>query len=162
KESQSRHLSVRPAGHLLSYPGASTLRLCRPGGDGKGRLMRAASWLVVTVLLIPERALAQTLGPAAYQSPYRVGFHHATRILIGDLLEGPRGDPKLESETPHVEWYTERFVRGERPWGPRPHLYGPPQLAEGKDASWRRERIISTALRFVGYDYQHHHIPDWA
>ena len=31
----------------------------------------------------------------------------------------------------------------------------------GKSASWRRERIIATALRFAGYGYQHHHVPDW-
>jgi hypothetical protein len=113
--------------------------------------MRAASWLVVAVLLVPDLASAQSSGSAAYQSPYRVEFNHATRALIGDLVEGQRGDPRRESETPHAEWYAERFVKGERPWGPRVRLYEPPALAEGTEASWRRERIIATGLRFVGY-----------
>lgn len=30
-----------------------------------------------------------------------------------------------------------------------------------KDAEWSRQRIVATALRFTGYSYQHHHIPDW-
>ncbi len=27
--------------------------------------------------------------------------------------------------------------------------------------AWQRERVVATAARFVGYGYQHHHIPDW-
>ena len=26
---------------------------------------------------------------------------------------------------------------------------------------WQRERVVATAARFLGYDYQYHHIPDW-
>jgi cell wall-associated NlpC family hydrolase len=33
--------------------------------------------------------------------------------------------------------------------------------AEQKPLSWQRQRLIATALRFQGYGYQHHHVPDW-
>ncbi len=26
---------------------------------------------------------------------------------------------------------------------------------------WKRERVVATAARFLGYGYQHHHVPDW-
>ncbi len=123
--------------------------------------MRLKCCLVMPMILLPNLAMGQGAAPS-YRSPYHLEFHHPTKALVGDLLEGPRGDPKYESETPHSEWYAERFLKSERPWGPRPRLYPPPPLAEGKSAEWKRERIIATASRYIGYDYQHHHLPDWS
>ena len=43
---------------------------------------------------------------------------------------------------------------------PTPRHY--PPLAELERATqWECERVIAAGARFLGYEYQHHHIPDW-
>jgi cell wall-associated NlpC family hydrolase len=46
-------------------------------------------------------------------------------------------------------------------WGPRPRKYPAPSGLAERSHAWKRERVIAVAARFLGYGYQHHHIPDW-
>lgn len=94
-------------------------------------------------------------------APYTVQYSGPIEELIGDLLHGERGDPRRESSTPHQEWYAEHTRRNLGSWGPRPRLYAPLEGLASRPLEWKRERVIATAERFVGYGYQHHHIPDW-
>lgn len=32
---------------------------------------------------------------------------------------------------------------------------------QGQSDEWLRARVVATALRFIGYRYRHHHLPDW-
>jgi len=122
--------------------------------------MLAAS---LSVIAAPAAARAQAAPERSFSAPsgYGVEFHHPVPELIGDLLQTERGDPKMEAAVPHREWYSEHVRREFGSWGPPPRRYPPPTIAEGKAVEWRRERVIATALRFVGYAYQHHHVPDW-
>lgn len=92
---------------------------------------------------------------------YRLEFTHSLDELIGDLEHGERGDPLRESELPHANWYSEETRRRFHAWGPRPRSYAPLVHSRLATVEWKRERVIATAARFLGYGYQHHHIPDW-
>ena len=94
---------------------------------------------------------------AAYASPYRVRLPWPDDELIPDLFDGERGDPRLEASIAQSAWYGPRVGA----WGPWPRAYLPPAGAQDKSDDWKRARIVATALRFLGYDYRHHHIPDW-
>ena len=107
------------------------------------------------------------LGPAAYaqersyRSPYSVEFTLPRSELMGDLERTDRGDLRLEAEIPFEHWYARRTLERWRGWGPPPRDYPePPGFAQWSIAR-KRERVIAVALRFQGYSYQHHHIPDW-
>jgi hypothetical protein len=95
-----------------------------------------------------------------YQSPYRLTF----KVPLHDLLfdaKGPRGSAAEESSVPHQAWYSRRVKQKWGSWGVPPRKFDcPPQVA-GKPVEWRRERVVAAATRFVGYEYQHHHVPDW-
>jgi cell wall-associated NlpC family hydrolase len=92
---------------------------------------------------------------------YQLTFSHSPEDLIGDLLHGERGEWQRQSETPHEEWYSRRIRERFGAWGPRARRYLPfPDLAE-RPLNWKQERVIASAARFIGYGYQHHHIPDW-
>jgi hypothetical protein len=95
-----------------------------------------------------------------YRSPYAVKFTFAEEELIGDL-RGPRGDWKNESRLPYAEWSSSKTRTGFGSWGPPAQHFPPPPGLEQRSAEWMQQRIIATALRFRGYRYQHHHIPDW-
>lgn len=98
-----------------------------------------------------------------YRSPYAVRLAWTLGELIPDLIAGERGDPSREGRVAAADWYT-HGGRGDTwvgPWGPLPRVYLPPAVAEGKSDDWKRARVIATALRFLGYHYRHHHIPDW-
>lgn len=98
---------------------------------------------------------------AVYESPYRVKFSFEEGELIGDLIKGPRADWKDQSTVKERDWYGEETKRRYGYWGPPAKHYSPPAGFAGKSADWMRERVIATGLRFAGYTYQHHHIPDW-
>ena len=97
---------------------------------------------------------------ASYTSPYSVKLPWTAQELVPDLLEGERGKVSNEAKIPEFEWYghSSPWVG---PWGPRPSAFQPPYLAQGKSDDWKRARVIATALRFLGYHYRHHYIPDW-
>lgn len=100
-----------------------------------------------------------------YVSPYSVRFTIPVEQLTADFAEFPRNDIRQESQQPPYEqWYDQSaYRRGQLTWGPAQHTrYPTPVIPAGVDAGeWKRERIIATALKYVGYSYQHHHIPDW-
>lgn len=117
------------------------------------------SLFAATLLLILAPGLRAE--EAAYQSPYRVNFTFKEEELIGDLLKGPRADWKDQSTFKEREWYSPEVKRRYGYWGPPAKHYNAPAGLNGKSAEWMRERVIATGLRFTGYTYQHHHIPDW-
>lgn len=93
-----------------------------------------------------------------YTSPYSIRLPFTRQELIPDLLSGERGDPRKESELSFSDWYSHEKVG---PWGPLPKAYLPSAAAQGKSAEFKRARIIAAAMRYIGYGYRHHYIPDW-
>lgn len=126
-------------------------------------------WLLLFIFAVLVTAIPVTCcsaqdeggGDIPYQSPYRVSLPYTPQELIPDLLDGERGDPRFESKVPYHKWYGHTSNPWIGPWGPLPRAYPPPAIARGKSDEWKRARIIATALRFLGYNYRHHYIPDW-
>ncbi|MDD2715031.1 MAG: NlpC/P60 family protein [Candidatus Wallbacteria bacterium] len=112
-----------------------------------------------------EVAVRESLRPqverAGYVSPYSVEFSYPESDLIFDILSGGRGDPVDEACIPYEEWYTQETKKHYGSWGPRARRFAPWEGLECKPAEWIRERVIAVGLRFEGYPYRHHHIPDW-
>src|SRR5581483_2317030 len=106
-------------------------------------------------------AVAQRPAGPSYRSPYRAEFTRPTEELIGDIERSERGDPRIESEVPPQEWYSHRVREHWGAWGPPARTYPPVPGLEDWSVERKRERVVAVALRFVGYAYQHHHIPDW-
>ena len=109
-------------------------------------------------------AMAQAVAAketAAYRSPYDVVFTTPIAQLIGDLERSERGDPRLESEIPFEHWYSRKTLERWGSWGPPARIYPPPRGAWEWPVERKRERVIAVALKFQGYEYQHHHVPDW-
>jgi len=96
-----------------------------------------------------------------YVSPYGVDFTFSREELLSDILHGWRGEAREESSFEHKHWDSPEVRRRYGAWGPPARHYPPPEGVRERSAEWRRERVIAVALRFVGYSYQHHHIPDW-
>jgi len=124
------------------------------------RFIRTIHILTLILSFIAPVAMAEDDVTVPYLSPYGVKLPWTAQELIPDLLEGERSKVRNEASIPEFEWYghTHPWVG---PWGPRPREYRPPQLAQGKSDDWKRARVIATALRFLGYHYRHHYIPDW-
>jgi hypothetical protein len=120
----------------------------------------APSRLVASRVFADEPA-RNDLPRRASPADYSIAYGGPVEELIGDLLHSERGDPKRESVTPHQEWYSEHVRRRMGAWGPKPRLYTPLEGLSSQPLEWRRERVIAAAERFIGYGYQHHHIPDW-
>lgn len=117
--------------------------------------------LLLFVLTCACTGFAKEPPHADYKSPYKVTFTFKEEDLIGDLLTGPRADWKETATVPYREWYDAANQKKWRGWGPAAKHYSPPAGLSTKTAEWSRERVIATGLRFVGYSYQHHHLPDW-
>lgn len=94
-------------------------------------------------------------------SEYQLHFNYSKEELIGDLVNTRRGDPRYESSTPHRHWYSHHMRHAMGAWGPRARIYPALHYLDDRPVEWRRERVLATAARFLGYEYQHHHIPDW-
>lgn len=112
---------------------------------------------------LPLLLLLATLTCSAeqpYKSPYDVKFTFSDQELIGDL-KGARGDWKGESTVPHTAWYSPETLKRYGSWGPVATHYAAPAGLAQKSREWMEQRVIATALRYRGYRYQHHHIPDW-
>ena len=99
--------------------------------------------------------------PNAPSSRYRLAFTHSKDNLIGDILHGPRGEAHRQSELPRHAWYTRETEHRFGSWGPKPRHYEPLEGIDDRPLAWQRERVLAVAERFIGYGYQHHHIPDW-
>lgn len=95
-----------------------------------------------------------------YRSPYSLKFRWPEEELLFDR-HGPRGAPGAESTVPEREWYSEETRKRCGAWGVPARMFDcPPQVRE-KPTEWKRERVIAAAARYIGYEYQHHHVPDW-
>jgi hypothetical protein len=114
----------------------------------------AAMFLMPVVASADEGRIVET----AYASPYSIRLPYSIEELIPEILSGERGDPRNESELPESVWYDHSKVG---PWGPLPRAYLPPADANGNSAMFKRARIIAVAMRYTGYGYRHHYIPDW-
>jgi cell wall-associated NlpC family hydrolase len=113
--------------------------------------------LLICLLLFSGAARAQN----AYKSPYNVSFSFKEEDLIGDLLKGPRSNWKEYATAPFGDWYN---PSNEKRWtyrGPAAKHFSPPTGLASKSPQWSRERVIAAGMRFIGYTYQHHHVPDW-
>ncbi len=128
---------------------------------------RSPFWTALVLLLVSTVSARAVFAedneprPAAYRSPYSVNFTVPQTELIHDLLHGERGDYRNEAEIPHADWYSHKTRERWNSWGPPARTYPVPEGLERRSAEWKRERVIAVGLRFVGYEYQHHHIPDW-
>ncbi|SIO32736.1 NlpC/P60 family protein [Singulisphaera sp. GP187] len=114
---------------------------------------------------LPRAGVAQAVVAEApervYHSPYRVEFTVPSTELIGDLERTERGDHRVQAAIPFPQWYSPRTLERWRAWGPRARDYPGPAGLERWTVERKRERVIAVAMRFYGYRYQHHHIPDW-
>jgi hypothetical protein len=115
--------------------------------------MRLSAYLLIAT------ALTCTAEPP-YRSPYEVKFTFPESELVGDL-QSTRGEWKEEASIPYAEWFSAETQKRFGSWGPAARPFAPPAGLEQKSAEWMRQRVIAAALRFRGYRYQHHHIPDW-
>jgi hypothetical protein len=121
--------------------------------------LRSVSAGLVTSLSGLERA--GVAHDAPYRSPYHLKFRHPLADLEVGFNQPPWNDPRLESGLPAHDWYSLRAKRTLGAWGPRARQYPPaPGLAQ-RPAAWMQDRVILVASRWIGYPYQHHHIPDW-
>ncbi len=113
-----------------------------------------------TIVLLIDAAVATEPPAKPYESPYSVKFSVPVSSLLKDI-QGARGNSKDESSCPYSEWYSKSTRDRYGAWGPPAHQYPAPSEIVDKPLQWRRERVIAVALRFQGYGYQHHHVPDW-
>jgi len=106
-------------------------------------------------------AQAKDSDARAWKSPYRLEYTHSLHDLVGDLEHGERGESHREASISHLHWYSHETRHRYGSWGPRPRRYLPLEGLADRSLTWKRERVIAAAARFIGYAYQHHHIPDW-
>lgn len=111
--------------------------------------------------ILEARAQAVSQDRSTYRSPYSVQFRLSRDELVGDLERTERGDPRIEADIPFSAWYAKRTLERAHAWGPHPRTYPPVPGLERWSTERKRERVIAVALRYQGYGYQHHHIPDW-
>lgn len=106
---------------------------------------------------------------AGYVSPYSVAYTCNSSSLGYDFTASPRNNTHLESSLAHAEWYdrgSSYYTNHALSWGPPaaqyPAVSVPTSGERGCDeATWKRERLIAVAQKYLGYSYQHHHIPDF-
>lgn len=125
--------------------------------------MRALIILTV-VFAFAAGALRAPIATAAennYISPYSVEFSYSDEDLLGDIISGGRGNPEHESSIPYSEWNSSHVRSKYGAWGPPVRDYSESEFAKNRTVDWKRQRLVAVAMRFCGYRYQHHHIPDW-
>lgn len=125
------------------------------------RRLPAAVLVLAFHAAMAAAAPAQTspAAPPAYQSPYRLALDFSDQELLADLA-GQRGDPRFSSQVPFAQWYSPATKAAYGAWGPPARHYPAPVLKR-RDADFLRQRVLAVAARYVGYSYQHHHLPDW-
>ncbi|WP_395716786.1 NlpC/P60 family protein [Prosthecobacter sp.] len=117
--------------------------------------------MILRSLVFTFALLGAAQAQDAYKSPYSVKFSFPEEELMGDLLKGPRSDWKDFATVPYRDWYN---AANQARWGyrgPSAKHFNPPAGLATKSPRWSRERVIATGMRFIGYTYQHHHVPDW-
>jgi cell wall-associated NlpC family hydrolase len=112
-------------------------------------------------------AAGPALGPevgaheSTYRSPYRLKFRVPLPELEVGFDEPPWYGPQHEAAIPAEQWYGAHVRRRYGAWGPPARQYPPAPGVRERDATWLQDRVILAASRWIGYPYQHHHIPDW-
>ena len=119
-----------------------------------------------------------------YVSPYSINFTCDYNSLTYDFNTSPRNDITKESSLDYSEWYNISnhyyIIRADNvkslcstgsvdysvnsTWGPLSAQYpavAVPPLSGGNELTWKRERLVAVAQKYIGYNYQHHHIPDF-
>ena len=89
-------------------------------------------------------------------------FRHELADLEVGFNQRPWDDLRLESQVPARDWYSPRVERKLGAWGPLARQYPPAPGLARRPATWMQDRVILVASRWIGYPYQHHHIPDWS
>ncbi len=127
------------------------------------------------------RASAQQMHATPYASPYSINYacpQSGSNSLTFDFNTSPRNDYTLASNTPYSQWYQtatypvygendpDRLHGTSADWGPYaanyPWVTVPSGLPDGCGATtWKQERVLRVAQEYLGYTYQHHHIPDF-
>jgi len=111
-----------------------------------------------------SESIDESAGAKAYQGPYKSPYKLTFSVPLHELLfdaKSPRGSVAEESSLPPREWYSPTVKQKWGSWGvPARRFECPPQV-QGKPVAWRRERVVAAATRLIGYQYQHHHVPDW-
>lgn len=117
--------------------------------------------MIARFLFIVLSLTGSLLAQNDYKSPYSVKFSFQEEELIGDLLQGPRSDWKDYATVPYSQWQDPSNQRRWGYWGPSIKQLSPPAGLAKKSPQWSRERVIATAMRYLGFSYQHHHVPEW-
>lgn len=127
------------------------------------------------------QAAAPQMHYTPYTSPYSISYscpQTGSNSLTFDFNTSPRNDYTQASNTPYAQWYETASYPVYGPndpshlhgtsddWGPfvanYPWVTVPSGLPGGCDAvNWKRERVLRVAQEYLGYNYQHHHIPDF-
>ncbi len=113
-----------------------------------------------TALLLTALVLSTGAGVSARAQsaapPLELGAACNPATLTADFAER---DKRPESTLPRREWYDRDWNRG---WGPFAATYPEVRVPAGCDpATWKRDRIVAVARKYIGLSYRHHHIPDW-
>ncbi len=110
--------------------------------------------------IAPDESAGARAPDGPYRSPYRLKFRFPESELLFDA-RSERGSVAAQSSMPEREWYSEQLKHRIGSWGPPARKFDCPAEVREKPPEWKRERVIAAASRFLGYDYQHHHIPGW-
>lgn len=127
----------------------------------------------VLALCVAASALALDVSGARSRgddSPFAYPFSCTWASLTADFAER---DALPQTVDPVPDWYRTdaagQYVN--HGWGPRPEALAPPAIPQGTNCepmTWRRERILAVAMRYIdtpgnplGLQYRHHHIPAW-
>lgn len=95
-----------------------------------------------------------------YRSPYRLALTHPLTELLFDEHE-LRGSVAQQSSIPKEQWYSEEVRARWKGWGVPQRLFECPERVHAQSIEWKQERLVASAARFIGYEYQHHHVLDW-
>jgi cell wall-associated NlpC family hydrolase len=127
--------------------------------EGKG------SFLVLVILVFCLTGKAYCYGHPDFQSDYQSPYKVTLSIPMSELMAPdnipPRGNFKLESDTPFERWYSDGTLRKYQAWGPQSRHYPPVDGYATRSSEWKRQRLLAVACSMIGLPYQHHHIPDW-
>jgi hypothetical protein len=122
-------------------------------------------WATAPISFVSSSLIAQEDNRLSANRPagtnYQLDYTFSLDDLVGDLINGERGDPQRESDILYHDWYSHETRRRFEAWGPEQRTYPPLAGLADRPLLWKRERVIATAARFIGYDYQYHHVPDW-
>jgi cell wall-associated NlpC family hydrolase len=134
------------------------------------RACKFVSLLAVLAMFLGACAPAQPAPPDGYKSPYSIAYKNSEGDLTFDFNTSPRNDITLQfdpSQPPltYANWYNRSSYPAEDiTWGPHVVQFSPvtiPATAAGDSKTWKQERVLRVAQKYLGTNYQHHHHPDW-